>query len=121
MASARIRLEPQTVEAIAQRVVELLQQRAVPGRELVDAGELARRMGVDRSWVYTHAIELGAVKLGGGPRPRLRFDPMDAIERIRERATGLDTHTPAARRRRFRQSSASEDPRLLPIKPSEAS
>jgi hypothetical protein len=64
MALARVKLDSQTVEVIARRVVELLQANAVEGPGLVDAAELARRFGVDRSWVYTHAIELGAVKLG---------------------------------------------------------
>lgn len=38
-----------------------------------DAAELARLFGIERSWVYTHAIELGAVKLGGGAKPRHEF------------------------------------------------
>ena len=66
MASARIKLDPPTVEAIARRVVEILERRGLQSRELVDAAELARRFGIDRSWVYSHAIELGAVKLGSG-------------------------------------------------------
>ena len=42
----RIRLDPQTVEAIARRVVELLEKRGLQQRELVDAAELARRFGI---------------------------------------------------------------------------
>jgi hypothetical protein len=42
---------------------------------LVDAAEIARIYGRARSWVYQHARELGAVRLGGGPRPRLGFSP----------------------------------------------
>jgi hypothetical protein len=75
MASTRIKLDPQTVEKIARRVVEILEQRGLQKRELIDAVELARRFGIERSWVYSHAIELGAVKLGNGAKPRLRFDP----------------------------------------------
>ena len=76
MASTRIKLDPQTIEAIAGRVVMLLEKRHLGGGpELVDAIELARRFGIERSWVYSHAIELGAVKLGNGAKPRLRFDP----------------------------------------------
>lgn len=63
MAPNRIRLDPQTVDAVARRVVEILEERGLQQRELVDAGELARQLGVERSWIYTHAIELGAVKL----------------------------------------------------------
>ncbi len=41
---------------------------------LVDASTAARLLGVSTGWVYAHADELGAVKLGSGPKPRLRFD-----------------------------------------------
>jgi len=75
MASPRIKLDPQVVDAIARRVVELLEKKGLQRRELVDAAELARILGIERSWVYAHAIELGAVKLGSGSKPRLRFDP----------------------------------------------
>jgi hypothetical protein len=83
MASTRIKLDPQTIEAIARRVVEILERRGLQQRELVDAAELARRLGIERAWVYSHAIELGAVKLGGGARPRLRFDPQIAAKVLR--------------------------------------
>ena len=66
MASDRIRLDPQTVDVVAWRVVESLGRARVAATELVDAGELARQLGVERSWIYTHRIELGAVKLGDG-------------------------------------------------------
>ena len=72
MPSARIKLDPQTTEAIARRVVGLLEKRGLQNRELIDAAELARRFGIERAWVYSHAIELGAVKLGDGTKPRLR-------------------------------------------------
>jgi hypothetical protein len=80
----RIRLDPQAVEAVARRVVELLEKRGLQRRELVDAAELARRLGIERSWVYSHAIELGAVKLGTGAKPRLRFDPEMAARVLRK-------------------------------------
>lgn len=49
---------------------------------LLTAAEVARRFSVERSWVYAHARELGVVKLGGGPRPRLRFDPAVIAQRL---------------------------------------
>lgn len=54
-------------------------------RGLVDAAALARVLDVSRGYVYAHADELGAVRLGSGPRPRLRFD----VERSLERLTSL--------------------------------
>lgn len=68
------------VERIARRVVELLRSEPAerphaPARpvRLVDAATLAARLGVRREWVYRHARQLDAVRLGG-PRGRLRFD-----------------------------------------------
>ena len=68
-------LDVETVEAIAVRVVELLEAHralAEPGR-MGDAQALASVLGVSRDYVYEHAEELGAVRLGDGPRGRLRF------------------------------------------------
>ena len=42
---------------------------------LIDASAVAQRYSVSRDWVYEHATELGAQRLGNGKRPRLRFDP----------------------------------------------
>jgi hypothetical protein len=118
MASSRIRLDSPTVEAIARRVVELLREQERRAGELVDASEVARRLGVDRSWVYTHAIELGAVRLGKGPRPRLRFDPKLALARFRA-GVGVKARPGNAgppRRRRAKSEDGGDRPGLLPIK-----
>jgi hypothetical protein len=45
---------------------------------LVDAATLAVELGVSRDFVYEHAAELGALRLGSGPKARLRFDPIAA-------------------------------------------
>jgi len=76
------------VEAVALRVVQLM--RSGDGendRRLVDAAALAGVLGVDRSWVYAHRDELGAVRLGSGSKPRLRFDvrvARAALARVRD-------------------------------------
>lgn len=49
---------------------------------LLSPAEVARRWGVRRGWVYDHADELGARRLGDGSRPRLGFDPAEVRERI---------------------------------------
>jgi hypothetical protein len=41
----------------------------------VDAAEITRLHGKTRTWVYDHAGELGAGRLGSGPRQRLAFSP----------------------------------------------
>lgn len=68
--------QAELVEAIAERVVELLlPQPEVRRGRLLTAAELAVELGVARSFVYEHADGLGAVRLGDGSKPRLRFDP----------------------------------------------
>lgn len=93
MASARIKLDPEAVEAVARKVVELLEARGLQKRRLVDAAELAAMFGIERSWVYSHAIELGAVKLGEGKKPRLRFDPEIAARVLRKVGDGSTAAT----------------------------
>jgi hypothetical protein len=68
-----VKLDPDDVEAIARRVAELLGTPPAEALRYVDAAGLARALGVDREWIYAHAAELGALRLGG-PRGRLRFD-----------------------------------------------
>jgi hypothetical protein len=89
---AAAELTPETIERIAQRVVHLLRQEpqatdgdATAPQDLMDAGQLAKHLGLTRTWVYEHANQLGAIQLGDGPRPRLRFDPTLAQEALRAR------------------------------------
>jgi hypothetical protein len=74
------------VDAVAVRVVELLDERAFRPRDthdqLVDAQALADALGVARSFVYRHGGMLGAVRLGDGPRAPVRFDIETAREAI---------------------------------------
>lgn len=51
-----------SIEAMAVRVVELLESRPI-GPALADAAELARRLGVARAWVYESGR--GAVHASG--------------------------------------------------------
>lgn len=105
-----LQLDERTIDAIACRVVEQL--RATAGEStsssLVDAAELARLLGVDRSWIYAHADELGAVRLGTGAKPRLRFDVEVAKAAHGCRASApadaeLGPPSPARARRRARR------------------
>ena len=86
-ASQAFELDPAVIEEIAdrlsrrhrRRVVEVLRERDEARRARrpawLDAQEVARQLGVSREWVYEHADELGAMRIGSGPRPRLRFPP----------------------------------------------
>jgi hypothetical protein len=80
-----VRLAPESVEAVAHRLAELLAARpgpSAPRRQLITAAEVSEWWGVERSWVYAHADDLGARRLGAGRRPRLRFDPDEVAERL---------------------------------------
>ena len=45
-----------------------------PAPLLLSVTEVCVRFGVTRSWIYAHARELGAIRLGPSPRARLRFE-----------------------------------------------
>lgn len=96
------------IEAVALRVAELLRAQRTTD-ELVDASEIARRFGVSRDFVYEHAEELGAVRLGRGPKARMRFIPAEVEGRLRSRAEKPST-APHRRRQAVRPKS------LLPIR-----
>jgi hypothetical protein len=81
-----LRLDPESIEALAHRLAELLtpSEPSRPRAQLITAEEVAQWWGIGRRWVYDHADELGAHRLGGGRRPRLRFDPDEVAERLGE-------------------------------------
>jgi hypothetical protein len=65
---------------------------------LWSASRVAEHYDVAVRFIYQHADELGCVRLGGGPRPRLRFDPNTVKERWPEVGGSLPATTPARRR-----------------------
>lgn len=109
-----MRLAPDDVEAVARRVLALLHDEvSAPPTRLVDAKVLARVLDVDRSWVYAHAAELHAIRLGNG-RGRLRFD-LDEVQRCLNGANGIarNGHRLTSRRRSVMDAGGE----LLPIDP----
>ena len=104
------------MEALARRLAELVD--ADSGATLLTAAQVAARLGVERTWVYAHANELGVVRLGDGPRPRLRFDPA-IVARLANPATPRATHSHllpirASRPRRHRRRVGDELRRAQP-------
>ena len=84
-------LSAEDVEAVARRTVELLRGERPATFALVDARELADRLGVHPSFVYAHATELGAMRLGTGRKARIRFDvdrARQALDARRRRSPG---------------------------------
>jgi hypothetical protein len=82
----------------------------------VDARTLADRLNVSRAFVYEHSAELGAIPLGTGKRPRLRFDLDKAMVcYASRRSSGPDSaQEQASRPRRRRPLGTSVS--LLPIR-----
>jgi len=124
-------LDAASIEAVARRVVELIRDEggSPTGRQLVDAATLAAELGVDRSWVYSHRGELGAIKLGAGSKPRLRFDREVALEVFAGYATkqpqhpgasiGAESAAPPARHRRRLSNGRPEPGSVLAVRPRE--
>ena len=103
--------ESRVVDAIARRVIELLDASrgagaiasATEGEACLTVSQVASRYRVSRSWVYAHQRELGAMRLGEGPRARLRFDAKlvaDAVAAFDRRAAPPEPAKSTARRRR---------------------
>jgi predicted DNA-binding transcriptional regulator AlpA len=81
-------LDPTLVDEIVDRLGDVIVDRLVEAMRIgglipeattaepwLDAKDVAKLLGVERDWVYEHADELGATRIGSGPRPRLRFPP----------------------------------------------
>jgi hypothetical protein len=81
-------------EVVAVRVVEALdeRERRQPSG-LATAAELAEQLGVAKSWVYANQERLGAIRLGQGPKARLRFDVEQAARAIQAKP-GARPQTP---------------------------
>lgn len=84
----------QLTEAVARRVVELLDERGQQPAVLVDHAILARSLGVSRLTVHERAQELGAVHLGDGSQPRLRFAPVKPHEAWTVRCSSAKSQLP---------------------------
>lgn len=105
-------------ERVLKRVTPLLGPDSA-AEELVDAKEIARRTGCSRWWVYEHAPELGAIKLGTGQNPRLAFSPTRVhayLAACTEPRDPAATPRPCAPQRRRHTSHASIGNELLPIR-----
>jgi hypothetical protein len=71
-------LDEDDIEAVAELVAEKL--RAYGLGRYGDVHAVSARFGVSVDYVYAHADRLGAIRLGEGPKARLRFD-LATVER----------------------------------------
>jgi hypothetical protein len=122
---AAVDLTPQAVEQVAIRVAQLL--RHTQQRERADATvqtgwmtvkELAAHLKLNPAWVYEHAEELGAIRVGDGPKARLRFDLRTATQALKrhQRQEPVSAPTPHPRRAPKRPEPYAADAPLLKIR-----
>lgn len=97
-------LDPRTVERLAMRTTELVGQRlrltesiATEQREAprpLAAAEVFARWSLHPNGVYKHARELGAIPIGEGRGPRLRFDRDEVARRLNRSPTPESRSSP---------------------------
>ena len=108
------RLADRIADPLAVRLGGLMPEQP---EALVDAAEIARIHGKTRSWVYQHAGELGAIRLGAGSRPRLGFSParvaaaLTAAQRVEQ-----PERTAPSKPRRQRNAGSRSPATLLPVR-----
>ena len=94
-------------------------REALEAGRLLTAAELSAWLGVSYGYVCEHAAELGVLRLGHGPKARLRFEPEEVRRRIscvsgRESKPTDPAPLAASWPRRRRRSGTKVE--LLPIK-----
>ena len=71
-------MHPEVIDAVARRVLELgasaTTDQLASDTDLLTVADVARQLKVSPQWVYAHKRDLGAIRLGRGPKARLRFD-----------------------------------------------
>jgi len=108
------------IQALADRIADRLAARldarldalsrsanADRANALWTAQRVASHYGVRVDFVYRHADELGCVRMGGGPCPRLRFDPDAVRQRWPSVGGALPAESPKRRRRTPRRTKPS--------------
>ncbi len=107
------------VDAVARRVVELLREEGAVSREgprLLTVAAVSEEFGVSADWVYANAGRLGAIRLGSGPRARMRFDRATIADRIAKVASYASRDRSSQRGKRRRGTREGADGDLLPIR-----
>lgn len=101
-----------TAEEIARRVAQLIGDRLCEPFGLLDTHTVARMLAVSDEWVREHAVELGAIRVGDGPKGALRFD----VRRVRAALDRrrIDQPKQKQRRRSGRRPSLGIMPAVIP-------
>jgi predicted DNA-binding transcriptional regulator AlpA len=115
---------PADVHAIAEAVADVLADRGLvvyagPGASarVLNAREVSQLLGRSTHWVYAHATELGAIRMGNAPKARIGFDLANIEQWKRDnQIRPPEEHRPS--RRRPRRSTTSRATNLIPYDPS---
>lgn len=108
-------------DQLAERVLEMAPIAPDPApasRRWLTATEVAAMLGMTRDAVYRQADTLGAVKIGSGPKARLRFELEEVTAALRACSTSGDSptpHPPPRERSRAKRTPASG--RAFPLLP----
>lgn len=110
------------VHAIAEAIADVLAERGLvvyagPGASarVLNAREVSQLLGRSAPWVYAHATELGAIRMGSGPKARIGFDLARIEQWKRDNQVRPAEPRKAARRRPRRNSSRATN--LIPYDP----
>ncbi len=111
-------MSPEFIDAVARRMMELGVSVTVAEpashADLLTVAEVARRLNVSPQWVYAHKQDLGAIRLGDGPKARLRFDAPAVLAELSRRngAAGSGCSTCDAPKRARRRLASRPLPRV---------
>jgi hypothetical protein len=94
------------LEAIARRVAELVVDVVREPFRLLDSQAVARMLSVSEEWVRDHAAELGAIRVGDGPKGVLRFEVAHVRTALEHRRLDRPSEKPRRRARSRRRSLA---------------
>lgn len=118
------RVDLPDVRVIAEAVVDALAERGlvvyagpIPSARVLQAREVARLLGRSTPWVYQHATELGAIRMGSGPKARIGFD-LATIEQWKRDHKLAPPQTLKPARRRPRRNAIPAGGNLIPYEPS---
>ena len=112
------------VRAIAEAIADVLSERGLivyagpsASARVLSAREVSKLLGRSAPWVYAHATELGAIRMGNGPKARIGFD----LTNIEQWKRDNQIRPPEPRKpppRRTRGTAQSRATNLIPYEPS---
>lgn len=106
-------MSPEELDTLAARIADVLGPQHPTRLPLLTVDQVAARLNVAPDFVYRHQAELGAVRLGPGPKAPLRFEP-EAVEGFLRRADPPVPSKPGRKRAGTRVRTRVD---LLPVGP----